>query len=69
VSGRVTVSMQVLTEGIGLLGALLGGLLGAVIGPRPTLLLAACGVMLAALCLFLSPARELRELAVPHGML
>jgi len=58
--GRVNASMQVLTEGAVLPGALVGGLLGETIGPRPTLLLAACGAMLSALWLFFSPLRSLR---------
>jgi len=60
--GRVTASMQVLTEGTGPLGALVGGLLGGAIGPRPTLLLAAAGTTLASLWLFFSPVRVLRRL-------
>ncbi len=60
--GRVTASMRVLTEGTAPLGALVGGALGGAIGPRPTLATAACGLLLAALWLFLSPVRTLHEL-------
>lgn len=60
--GRANASMQFLTVGAMPLGALLAGALGQSVGVRPTLLLGACGIMLALLWLFLSPLRTLREL-------
>lgn len=62
--GRANASMQLVTVGAMPLGALLAGALGQSIGVRPTLLLGACGIMLASLWLFLSPLRTLRELPI-----
>ena len=41
--GRVTAGMQLMTDGVGPLGALVGGALGGAIGLRPTLVVAALG--------------------------
>ena len=41
--GRVTAGMQLMTGGVGPLGALVGGALGGAIGLRPTLVVAALG--------------------------
>jgi len=60
--GRVTASMGAIVGAAAPLGALAGGALGGAVGPRPTLLLAACGILLAALPLLLSSVRALREL-------
>lgn len=60
--GRVTASMGAIVGTAAPLGALAGGALGGAVGPRPTLLLAACGILLAALPLLLSSVRALREL-------
>lgn len=64
--GRANASMQVLTTGIGPLGALLAGALGGLIGLRATLALGVCGIALASLYIFLSPLRALREHPAPE---
>ena len=63
--GRATATGRVLTSALIPLGALLGGLLGELIGLRATLVLAAVGELLAALWLWRSPLRALRELPGP----
>ena len=63
--GRATATLRVLAAGPIPLGALLGGLLGQTLGLRDTLLLAAAGELLAALWLWRSPFRSLRELPAP----
>jgi MFS family permease len=60
--GRVNATRYLAFFGVMPIGALLGGLLGAVIGLRPTLLVAAAGVLAASLWIFLSPIRRLAEL-------
>jgi predicted MFS family arabinose efflux permease len=60
--GRATATGRVLATTQVPLGALLGGLLGELIGLRATLVLAAVGELLAALWLWRSPLRALREL-------
>jgi MFS family permease len=58
--GRVTAGMRLSTMGAVLAGALMGGLLGETVGLRGTLVIAASGVLLAALWLAVSPVRGLR---------
>jgi MFS family permease len=58
--GRANASVQLLTAGVGPIGALIGGVLGESIGIRATLVIAACGAFLASLWLILSPIRSLR---------
>jgi len=58
--GRVNAGMQLLARGIYPLGALLGGYLGERLGVRPTLALAAAGILLSTLWLLPSPLRRLR---------
>src|SRR5579871_5621549 len=67
VLGRVNATMHVITRGVIPFGALAGGLLGDAIGVRPTLLVAAAGISLAALWLApqLIPDRG-TDLAVRH---
>jgi MFS family permease len=60
--GRAAATVRVLGTGLIPLGALLGGLLGEAIGLRPTLILAALGEGLAAVWLWRSPVRSLRDL-------
>lgn len=60
VLGRVNAGMRLLQLGIYPLGALLGGLLAARAGVRPTLALAAAGLLLSTLWLAASPLRRLR---------
>ena len=59
--GRMNATMSFIAWGVVPLGGLLGGGLGEMIGLRSTLLLAALGELLAALWLFCSPVRSLRE--------
>ena len=61
VQGRVNATMRFTEFGAQLIGAAIGGVLGEVIGLRPTLLVAASGVVLAAFWLLLSPVRGLRR--------
>ncbi len=56
--GRANASMQFLTGGVGPIGALLAGVLGTFIGIRITILIGVLGVILAGLCLLLSPVRK-----------
>jgi hypothetical protein len=58
--GRVTASTELLSAGLGPLGALLGGLLGQAIGVRPTLLIATlCSGGIAVVWLLASPIRRM----------
>lgn len=63
--GRVGATVRVLAEGMTPIGAIAGGFLGSAIGLRETLILAACGELLAAVWLWFSPVRQVRELPVP----
>lgn len=57
--GRVNATMRFIMWGVTPFGALFGGLLGSAIGLRPTLLLAAVGVLLAFVWIAASPVRGL----------
>ncbi len=57
--GRVNATMRFIMWGVTPFGALAGGLLGSAIGLRPTLLLAAVGVLLAVAWVAASPLRSL----------
>ncbi len=63
--GRVNASMQFIGLGATFAGSLLGGVLGETIGVRTTLVLGACGTLLAALWLVLSPVRTLKVAPTP----
>jgi predicted MFS family arabinose efflux permease len=65
--GRVNATMRFMMWGVTPAGALVGGLLGGAIGLRTTLLLAAFGVLLAAVWVALSPVASLREQPSPAG--
>jgi predicted MFS family arabinose efflux permease len=58
VLGRANASMQLLSQGVAPLGALLAGMLGGMIGLRLTILIGVLGVMLAGTWLLLSPVRK-----------
>ncbi len=58
--GRINAGMQLLTRGVYPIGALIGGYLGERLGIRPTLALAAAGMLLSTLWLLPSPLRRLR---------
>lgn len=60
--GRVDANLRTAGLLAMLCGSLLGGLSGQWLGARTTLVLAACGALLAALRLALSPLRSIREL-------
>ncbi|MGW5674668.1 MFS transporter [Streptomyces sp. NPDC003860] len=60
--GRLTATGAFLGFGTIPLGALLGGALGTVLGTRPAIAVMAAGVPLAALILFFSPVRRVRDL-------
>lgn len=57
--GRMNASMEFLVTGIGPVGLLVGGFLGESIGVRPTLAVAALGLLSGSLWLFLSPVAKL----------
>ncbi|HEY7419687.1 MAG TPA: MFS transporter, partial [Ktedonobacteraceae bacterium] len=56
--GRINACMQMLSNGIMPLGALLAGLLSEIIGIRLTLLIGCVGIVLAPAWLFFSPLRR-----------
>jgi len=58
--GRINAGMQLLARGVYPLGALIGGYLGERLGVRPTLALAAAGLLLSTLWLLPAPLRRLR---------
>ena len=60
--GRVNATRRVVVFGVVPVGALLGGVLGGSIGLRPTLLAAACVVLLAFALMVFSRLRTLRQL-------
>lgn len=60
--GRVGATVRVLAEGMTPIGAILGGVMGSTIGLRETLMIAALGELLAAVWLWVSPVRRVREL-------
>lgn len=62
--GRVNAGMNVLGQGIGTLGVLTGGILGEVIGLRPTVAIAAGGLLLSGILMLVSPVRRVRQLEV-----
>lgn len=57
--GRVSASMELITAGVGPLGALLGGVLGDKIGVQDTLFVSIAGMTFAGVWLLLSPIRHL----------
>jgi MFS family permease len=60
--GRMSATIRLVTWGVALPGALLGGVLGGAIGLRPTLFIAAIGVLSAAFWTLFSPTRHLHEI-------
>jgi predicted MFS family arabinose efflux permease len=60
IQGRVNATMQFLSLGATLAGSLLGGWLGGVLGLRYILAAGACGTLLAALVVWLTPLRNYR---------
>jgi predicted MFS family arabinose efflux permease len=65
--GRVNATNRFVTWATLPLGSLLGGILADAIGLRPTLLVAAAGMTIAVLWLFLSPLPSVREAPQPEG--
>jgi MFS family permease len=63
--GRINASIRFIGLGAMLLGALAGGLIGEAFGLRTTLVLGACGTILAALWLALSPVRPVKTAPAP----
>jgi predicted MFS family arabinose efflux permease len=61
IQGRVSATMHFLNLGTTLVGSLLGGWLGGVLGLRFMLAAGACGTLLAAAVVWLSPLREYRS--------
>ncbi len=62
--GRLHATIQVIQGAANLIGLALGGALGQTIGLRPTLFVAALGMLLAPLVVALSPVRRLRDVGV-----
>ncbi len=63
--GRVHAALECAGLGAALLGAMVGGLLGEAIGLRSTLVVGTAGSFLAALWLWLSPVRRMKEIPPP----
>jgi predicted MFS family arabinose efflux permease len=63
--GRVNATFRFVGLGISPLGSLAGGALGTLAGLRPTLLVAALGLLVSPPLLLLSPVRRLREVPAP----
>jgi len=59
--GRVHATSELLTAGVGPLGALAGGFLGQAMGIQATLLIATVGLLLGGLWLVFSPIRHLKD--------
>ena len=59
--GRVNASIELLTAGVGPLGALAGGFLGQQLGVQATLFIAVFGISLGGLWLLFSPIRRLKD--------
>jgi MFS family permease len=64
IQGRVTATMRVLSSGFAALGAVVGGWVADSLGLRPTVVIAGVGTVAAAIWLWSSPVRRLRELAI-----
>jgi len=60
--GRVSASSQVLIGGMMPVGSVLGGAIGSLFGVRVALLAGCAGMLLAAACVWWSPAIEIREM-------
>ncbi len=67
VLGRVNAGFRVAGQGAMLAGALTGGLLGELIGLRLTLVIAACGLFVAAGAVMLSPAWGVRRAVIQEA--
>ena len=65
--GRISASMQFLTQGPAPVAAIVAGILGTVIGLRLTILIGVVGVILAGVLLILSPVSRVRSLAFESG--
>jgi len=63
--GRVNATRHVAFFGVMPIGALLGGVLGAAIGLQATIVVGACGLLLAPLWIVAGPIRRLSEPAAP----
>jgi MFS family permease len=64
--GRMNATVRFLAWGLSAVGALIGGVLGELVGARATLWIAAAGVCVAFLPVFLSPLRHMRDLPKPE---
>jgi MFS family permease len=60
--GRTNAAMEVLGRGVGTLGLIVGGAQGQTIGLRPTVALAALGILTASVWIVFSPIRGLRAM-------
>jgi MFS family permease len=63
--GRMNASMRFLVWGTMPIGALIGGALGQTIGIYPTIVISACGGLLAVLWVLFSPLRSLKQQPAP----
>jgi predicted MFS family arabinose efflux permease len=61
--GRINASIEMVSMGIGLFGALLGGYLGNTLGVQTTLFIAVIGGASGVVWLLLSPIRHIRNLS------
>ncbi|HUP27092.1 MAG TPA: MFS transporter, partial [Chloroflexia bacterium] len=60
--GRAGATLEFLSAGIALLGAIVGGILGEIIGVRLTIAVGAAAVILGSLWMLFSPVRSLRSI-------
>jgi hypothetical protein len=65
--GRVNAGLNLLAQGVGPLGALVGGALGSLIGIRQTLAVAVLGGLVGLLWLARAPLGDYRELPATGG--
>jgi Na+/melibiose symporter-like transporter len=65
--GRISATLQFLTQGPGPVAAILAGILGTIIGLRLTILIGVLGVILAGVLLLLSPVSRVHALAGNSG--
>lgn len=63
--GRMNASMRFIVWGAIPIGSIIGGILGGIIGLRPTLVVAAVGMLVAPVWVYFSPVRDLIEQPKP----
>jgi hypothetical protein len=59
--GRINASFEFLVGSVGTLGIMVGGLVGQWVGLRPAITIAAVGMLVSTVWLFLSPLQQVHE--------